>query len=119
MGKIIDHIPDYDGDIDEIPLPGIEPLLENDVRISKNMQLRMDYKGIVILEARSWGSEWWYDHSSSSTSDPVYPMAEVDVLTPSNIDVKDYQNQEIVSGLPGEVDGPVMNSSNYLTYPGA
>jgi hypothetical protein len=119
--SIINYIPNYDGDITAIPTAGIDPLTENDIRIDKYKQYALEHLEVLILNANSWGSEWWIDEvigELSSSTSPEYPMAEIDVVDPTDNDaliIAHILDPMLKNHLPGSKSGPIMTSENYLS----
>ena len=118
--SIINSIPDFEGTKLAVPTAGIEPLLENDIRIDKLMQYSQEYVDIVVLDEISWGSDWWTSDIQgelSSSSAPEYPMAEVTVVAAKGDSdmISHLLDQLEDNHLPGSKSGPVMTSRNYLT----
>jgi hypothetical protein len=113
---VINCIPNYDQQVDPIPTPGINILLENDVRIDRLMQFYLPHLKLEVINPETiWGSQGGL---SSSTPLDVFPVFAINLVDPENSLVEDHWMMEIINGLPGTVNGESMTSHNYLTYPG-
>ena len=116
--SVINFIPNYEEQKSPIPTPGVEPLLENDVRLDKLMAYYLEHVDIIVLEEESWGSTWWFeDILGSSSTSPIYPMADVEVVPAiGNTDVINHWLDSMeLNHLPGTLSGPYMTSRNFLT----
>ena len=128
------------------PIPIVTDVRNNnDIRLSKNMKLRIAHKGItetphsyqsgrisevvvvtpdiIALYPDALDNTWLGRTISISIAPAIEPMplassttGDTDLIEPAAVLAEDEQEVIVeIRNLPGKVGGPVMDSDNYLT----